>query len=159
METFSCMKCLVEHWTKFLFEIDKIYIRDWGSILRSYDLLVFCIKSEYLTSSIKSKQITSCIKSECLTLQSTIRLYDLHPLISFLPAIPHSRFLTGPCIWILLIPFFFVIANYRAVNLKAHKRGKFENILDLYYTIECIVGFFIELEGDSFKWTFHREKK
>lgn len=57
--------------------------------------------------------------------------------------IPHSRFLTGPCIWILLIRFFIVISNYRAVNLKIHKRGKFENILDLYYTIECIVGFFI----------------
>lgn len=52
-------------------------------------------------------------------------------------------FWLGPRIWILLIPLVFVIPNYRAVNLKTHKRGKFENILDLYYTIECIVGFFM----------------
>lgn len=138
---------LVEHLTIFYFR--SIYIpikcanqkigglnrfKIWGSVLRFLWPTSFCIKSELLTC-IKSKQITSGIKSEHLTFQSTIRLYDLHPLIVFLPLFPIADFWLGPCIWIWLIPFFFVIPNYRAVNLKTHKRGKFENISGfvLYY--------------------------
>lgn len=88
-------------------------------------------------------------------------------MIFFLPLFPTPDFWLGPCIWILLIPFFFVILNYRAVNSKPTKEGN----LKTFWTRIILLntwGFFNIARGRQLqmnfsqgknRWVFNRKKR